>query len=75
MIYKVINRFADIEDNYYTYEVGDTFPHSGVTPSEKRINDLLTKNNLQGKPLIVEERSEETVEVKPKRKQNKGSET
>lgn len=49
---KVIRRFRDLQDNGYTYEVGDTFPHSGIKVSEERIQELLGADNKIGVPLI-----------------------
>lgn len=49
---KVIYRFRDLQDNGYTYEVGDMFPHPGVTVSEDRFEELSGPNNAIGVPLI-----------------------
>lgn len=51
-MYKVINRFTDLQDNNYPYNVGDIFPHDGLTVNEKRLKELLGSNNKQHKPLI-----------------------
>ncbi len=51
-MYKVMHMFADLQDNSYIYHEGDVFPRDGVQPSEKRIYELSSKYNLQGKPLI-----------------------
>lgn len=51
-MYKVIHMFADLRDNSYIYHEKDIFPRDGVHPSEKRLYELSSKYNLQGKPLI-----------------------
>ncbi|PTF19881.1 Rho termination protein [Staphylococcus devriesei] len=51
-MYKVIEYFTDLQDDDYTYNVGDTFPRKGLTVSKERLTELSTKNNRQNKPLI-----------------------
>lgn len=51
-MYKVIKHFTDLKDKGYSYNVGDTFPHDGVTVSAMRIAELSSANNKQGTPLI-----------------------
>ncbi|MHB7942150.1 Rho termination factor N-terminal domain-containing protein [Staphylococcus capitis] len=58
-MYKVIEYFTDLQDDDYTYNVGDTFPRKGLTVSKERLTELSTKNNRQNKPLI--ERVEEQI--------------
>ena len=53
MMYKVIKHFTDLHDNEYPYNVGDTFPRSGLTVTEGRLAELSGSNNKQGEPLIV----------------------
>lgn len=66
-MYKVIVYFEDIQDKRHKYRVGDTFPRSGLTVSDKRLDELATNKNKRGIPLImwVDE------EAKPKRKRAK----
>jgi hypothetical protein len=52
-MYKVIEFFTDLHDNNHPYSVGDTFPRSGVTVTEKRLAELAGNNNKRGKPLIA----------------------
>ena len=52
MSYKVIHYFTDLSDKAHPYEVGDTYPRSGVKPTKKRIEELLGNKNMQNKPLI-----------------------
>ncbi len=59
--YIVISPFRDLQDKNFVYdEIGSEFPAKGrKKPSKKRIEELSTDKNLQGKPLIkkVEEQS------------------
>lgn len=52
-MHKVIKYFTDLHDNNHPYNVGDTFPRSGVTVSDERIAELAGYNNKQGQPLIA----------------------
>ena len=61
MTYKVIKFFTDLQDNDYPYNVGDTFPHSGLSVSQGRLDELAGSDNKQGVPLI------KAVEEKKKR--------
>ena len=51
-MYKVIKFFTDLQDNEHPYNVGDTFPRSGVTVTEARLAELAGSENKQGVPLI-----------------------
>ena len=51
-MYKVIARFADLQDGCHIYEIGDTFPRKGFKPSEERIEELASDQNKIGIPLI-----------------------
>ena len=67
-MYRVINRFFDLQDNNHAYSVGDTFPHNGVEVDAERIAELSGDKNLQGIPLIEE------IAEKPKRTRKKKDE-
>lgn len=67
-MYKVIERFMDLQDDNHIYEVGDAYPREGAEPTPERIRELASNSNKIGKPLI-----EEVVE-KPKRTRKKKSE-
>ena len=69
-MYRVIHFFMDLQDNGFEYRVGDAFPHSGFSVSEKRLTELSTDNNKQGKPLIelVRDNAEEESVKKRGRK-------
>lgn len=51
-MYEVIHYFTDLQDNEYPYNVGDVFPHDGLTVSKERLEELSGSNNKQHKPLI-----------------------
>lgn len=51
-MYEVIHYFTDLQDNEYPYNIGDIFPHDGLTVSEKRLKELSGSSNKQHKPLI-----------------------
>lgn len=53
-MYKVLKRFADLEDNKYLYEVGDEFPRLGLKVSSERLKTLSGSDNLMKTPLIEE---------------------
>lgn len=63
-MYKVISFFTDLQDNDHPYEVGDTFPHEGVSASAKRIAELTGSDNQQKKPLIHEIPEEKKIRKK-----------
>lgn len=65
-MYEVIKKFTDLQDSNHVYNIGDTYPHEGYTPSEERITELSTDKNRQKTPLIAEiipEDVEETEDV------------
>lgn len=61
MVYKVISKFKDLQDNGFFYNVGDAYPRKGKKASKKRIAELSSSDNRRGIPLIeeVEEAEEE----------------
>lgn len=61
MSYKVIHYFTDLQDFNHPYKVGDEFPRLGLKVSDKRLEELASSKNKQGKPLI-----EKVEEVKEK---------
>lgn len=61
-MYKVIERFMDLQDDNYIYEVGDAYPREGADPTLERIRELASNSNKIGKPLIEE------IAEKPKKK-------
>lgn len=76
-MYKVIYKFADLQDDNYVYNVGDDYPRSGYAPSEKRISELAGKSNKIGKALIekIEVKEEKPIEEKPKTNKRKKADT
>lgn len=69
-MYKVIEYFADLQDNGYAYNTGDIFPREGLEVSEERIAELASSKNKRRKPLI-EAIPEETAEAEPEEKPRK----
>ena len=59
-MYKVISYFTDLQDFNHPYKVGDEFPRLGLKVSDKRLEELASNKNKQGKPLI--KKVEETKE-------------
>ena len=59
-MYKVIHYFTDLQDDGYAYNVGDEFPHKGMTVTKERIAELAGSGNKQGVPLIVEVKQKRT---------------
>ena len=75
-MYKVLHYFVDLQDQNHPYNVGDTFPRSGLQVTEERLAELSGPNNLQKKPLIAfaEEATEELKKAAPKRRAKKATE-
>lgn len=57
-MYKVIYKFADVEDGLHVYDIGDVYPREGIEASGRRIAELATCNNKIGRVLIKEVKSE-----------------
>ena len=57
--YKAIERFKDLKDDKFLYEVGDKFPRKGKRVSKARLAELLGSDNRRGKPVIAEIEEEE----------------
>ena len=53
-MYRVIKAFTDLKDNNRAYNVGDTFPRSGLDVTEARLAELSGNYNKRGEPLIRE---------------------
>lgn len=51
-MYKVIQDFADLQDNNFVYHVGDIFPRDGIEISEERYAELSGRMNRRGAPVI-----------------------
>lgn len=64
-MYTVLVRFADLQDNGFVYNAGDTYPRKGLEPTADRINELASDRNKRGLTLI-KKAVEKTV--KPKKK-------
>ena len=57
-MYRSIRYFEDLYDNNHPYPVGTKFPRKGLEVSEERIEELLSKGNPHGVPLIEEVKGE-----------------
>lgn len=66
MLYRVIERFKDLEDGGRQYQPDDYYPRFGLSVSPARIESLASKNNKRGVPLI-----EEIPEVRPRTRKKK----
>lgn len=51
-MYKVIKSFSDIQDNGFIYRAGDVFPRLGKEVTQKRVDELASKNNRRKEALI-----------------------
>ena len=73
MAYKVLVRFADLQDNKRLYLAGEIFPRDGLTVTAARLVELSGSNNLAGYPLIekVADADEPNAETKVPRKRVK----
>ena len=79
-MYKAIEYFTDLQDNCYEYKVGDIYPREGYTPTEARIDELISPSNKRGRAVIAKVEAEkveaEDVEAekpveKPKKRTKK----
>ena len=52
MAYIVIKEYVDLDDRHHFYHEGDAYPREGYTPSEDRVNALLSGKNAMGVPFI-----------------------
>lgn len=64
-MYKVVSRFADLQDKNFIYEVGDVYPRDGVDVSDERIKELASTANKTGKALIEKIAKSIKAEVEP----------
>lgn len=62
-MYKVIKKFADLEDRNHIYNIGDVYPREGAEPSDERIEFLASSQNKLKTPVI-----ELVLEKKKKKK-------
>ena len=67
-MYKVIKHFTDLQDKNFAYNVGDEYPRKGLSVLQSRINELASKKNRRGEPLIVEVEEPKAEEPKKKSK-------
>ena len=70
-MYKALTFFRDTLDMGHPYKEGDTYPREGYTPSEERVQSLLSGDNIRGIPVIGELKMVEVAEEKPKKRGKK----
>lgn len=58
MSYTVLVNFCDMEDDNYTYVIGDEYPREGYVASEDRIAYLLNDDNEASINFIKEVENE-----------------
>ena len=58
-MYKVIERFKDLKDDNFIYNVGDKFPRKGKRVSKARLAELSGTENRRGRAVIEEVEEEE----------------
>lgn len=51
-MYKVIRAFNDLQDNGYSYKVGDDYPRKNFKVNDERLKELSSKDNKLQTPLI-----------------------
>ena len=67
-MFRVIKHFTDMQDKNFAYNVGDEYPRKGLNVLQSRINELASKKNRRGEPLIVEVEEPKAEEPKKKSK-------
>lgn len=80
-MYKVIYKFADLQDKKHVYNIGDIYPREGTEPPIERVKELAGISNRLGRPLISKvaedvpskptKAVEPSVEEKPKPKRGR----
>lgn len=63
-MYKAAEYFTDNLDNGFAYNVGDVYPREGYTPTEERIQELATADNVRRRPVIAEEAISDSKAIK-----------
>lgn len=51
-MYIALGYFTDNLDNGHAYNVGDEYPRQGYEPSEERIQQLASSDNVRRRPVI-----------------------
>lgn len=60
-MYKALVYFTDLQDNDHKYHPGDAFPRAGLEVSAKRLEELSSKNNKRGIPVIEKIGNDEPI--------------
>lgn len=58
-MYVAIERFKDLKDDNFIYNVGDKFPRKGKRVSKARLAELSGTENRRGRAVIAEAEEEE----------------
>lgn len=53
--YRVLENFRETQDDMHLYKKGESYPREGYEPTKERIKQLITDDNKEGRPFIVEE--------------------
>lgn len=62
-MFKVINRFKDINHDNHLYEVGETYPAEGFEANEDRVSFLSKKHPSYGVAFLAEEKEQEVNDL------------
>ena len=70
MAYHVMSYFKDTLDGGFVYHVGDQYPRHGYEPTQERIRELSTNENIRKKPLIkkIQQKKKKEKEEKEENK-------
>lgn len=80
IMFEVLEYFTDLQDGNFEYKVGDIYPREGYKPTQKRINQLASDENVRKRPIIkaIEapeidkvDDTGEIAEEKPKKRRKK----
>lgn len=72
-MFKVVNDFRDVKDNYRLYKTGEIYPADGVPkPSKARIAELAKGKNKYNKVFIEEVPDSTSNHKAPLRQNSKG---
>lgn len=51
-MYRALEPFNDMQDNYFHYNPGDVFPRNGLEVPKERLEELSTSANCRGRAVI-----------------------
>ena len=64
-MYRVVRVFFDSTDKNRLYKVGDVYPADGVKASKKRVDELVSGTNRNGKRYIEEVNEGDDTQTPP----------